>query len=56
MRSRTTVGTVLGVICFAVGLYGYVVLGWRFGDGNSLGTAIGVVVALAAIALTVLGR
>ena len=31
MRSSSTLGVVVGLLAFVVGLVGYVFLGWRFG-------------------------
>lgn len=40
-----------GVLACIVGLVGYVVLGWRFGDGSS--SPIAVAIALVAVALAI---
>ncbi len=53
-RSQAARGAFLvGLAAAVVGLVGYVVFGWRFGDGgNGVSTGLGVLVAALAIAVT----
>ncbi|MFC4357354.1 hypothetical protein ACFO0N_05250 [Halobium salinum] len=46
-------GFYLGVATFVVGLAGYLLFGWRFGDGtDSVALLFGVAAAWAAVVLT----
>lgn len=54
-RSQAARGAVLvGLAAAVVGLVGYAVFGWRFGDGgNTVPSALGIFVAAIAIVVTV---
>ncbi|WP_327050998.1 hypothetical protein [Halomicrococcus gelatinilyticus] len=51
MRSRSRIGTVVGLAMFVVAVVGYVVYGWRFGDGVS--SPVAMALALVAVAVAV---
>jgi len=54
MRSRSRIGTVVGLAMFVVAVVGYVVYGWRFGgDSSTVATALALVAVAVAIALNV---
>jgi hypothetical protein len=57
-RSNSGIGTVVGVIVAAVAVFGVTVLGWNpgFDGGSPVQTALGVAVALVAVALFVRER
>ena len=53
MRSSSTLGVVVGLLAFVVGLVGYVFLGWRFGGGSSdFATVLAIVAVVVAVGVT----
>lgn len=57
MPSNSTLGSVVGLAAFVVGLVGYTVFGWRFdGTAGPVVTALAAVCVVVAVALTVLNR
>ncbi|WP_192498320.1 hypothetical protein [Halorussus halophilus] len=53
MRSRSTLLTLLAVVCFVAGVVAYTVFDIRFGSGgNSWTTAMAVIAILAAVVTT----
>ncbi|MFC7199709.1 hypothetical protein [Halospeciosus flavus] len=56
-RSQSKLLQSLGVIAALVGLVGYVVFGWRFGEGGGVvPNALGVAFALVAVVWTMYRR
>ncbi|MFC5972321.1 hypothetical protein ACFPYI_13350 [Halomarina salina] len=57
MPSTSTLGTVVGLATFAVGLVGYTLFGWRFdGTGGPVVTAVALVCVVVAVVLTLRNR
>ena len=52
-RDTSTIGTVIGVLVFAVALLGSMVLGWEWGaSGQPIAFLVGGIAALAAVWVT----
>jgi multidrug transporter EmrE-like cation transporter len=57
VRSSSILGVVVGLLAFAVGLVGYVLLGWRFGgESSDFATALGLLAVVVAVVVTVRDR
>lgn len=57
MPSSSTVGTVVGLAAFVLGVVGYTVFGWRFdGAAGPTVTAVAAVRVILAFAVTMLRR
>jgi len=53
MRSTSTATRTIGAAMFLVALVGYVVFGWRFGDGADSPIALGLALVAVAVAVGV---